>query len=525
MTRSTFGIQSLHRAIIRRVSAQPREEGMALMSALLFMILLSGLSLVLLSVILGQIGPAYFAQKGTKTVYAAQAGLQSALGTLRSAATVNGVGEVVGDISKLPCAIEGNVDGADTSVKYTVEVRYYLLDPTGRNETWLNAQKLSCAPGAGVSVQPNYSYVVSRGSATSDPGLDDGTGNRAVAAVYEFKVTNENIPGGHIYDFNRSNCIEAIPSGAGGVVQVGDRVRFVAASSCNDTKDMQKWIYDVDYQIKLAITTADDAAGLCITGPTSGTATQDVRLQVCRTDATRFNQLWSWEGSHTWWGQNNPISSGRSNWCMTKGTDLTNGAYRLQVKSGGCTTFAPNPAAGAGAASYGTKQVVNYTEFGRCLDVTGGVINSTYMINYPCKQDPTGTGSQLNWNHKWFYLEPADGQTSRMNQEIYVYVENQTNQKRCLQTPTGTSKYPVFRVCNNSNVQKWDRIENTGEYAGSYLFLDDQNRCLTADQNDRHDNVWSKITVATCNGSELQKWNAPASYNSATFGGFKELGE
>ncbi|WP_185740573.1 ricin-type beta-trefoil lectin domain protein [Homoserinimonas aerilata] len=526
MNRRFRGFIAIHRMIDARLSARPREQGMALMSTILFMIMLSGLSLVLLSVILGQIGPAYVAQKGTKTVYAAQAGLQSALGSLRSSSSVDALGDVYGDIGKLPCTIQGDVDGADDSVQYEVQIRYYLDDPTGKNDTWLETHKLNCVPGLGISQQPNFSYVVSRGSATSDPGLSDDAGNRAVAAVYQFKVTNENIPGGHIYDFNKTTCIEAVPSGAGGVVKVNDKVRFVSGSACTDDKDLQKWIYDTDWQIKLAITTADDQPGLCITGPTSGNSSQDVQLQTCRTDATRYNQLWSWEGSHTWVGQKNPISDGTSDWCMSRADSKAGSYYYLQVKRGGCTTFAPDPAAGAGAASYDTNQVVNYEQFGRCLDVTGGQINSTYMIAYPCKQDPRGGTAGINWNHKWSYQEPDEGQTSRLDQQIFVKVNNDNNQKRCLETPSGAGKYPVFKTCNsNSAAQKWDRVYDTGEYSGSYLFIDRDGRCLSADPSDRHDNVWAKITVATCNASELQKWNAPASYNSATFGGFKELGE
>jgi Tfp pilus assembly protein PilX len=92
------------------------EGGIALMSVMLFMILLTGMSLVLLSVILGQIGPAYVAQKSTNTVYAAQAGLQSALGVMRSATGPLVAGEAFGDPHQLPCAFSGELDGSSNDV-------------------------------------------------------------------------------------------------------------------------------------------------------------------------------------------------------------------------------------------------------------------------------------------------------------------------------------------------------------------------------------------------------------------------
>lgn len=508
----TASLQGLRRALERRMSTSDSEQGVALLSVILFMIMLSGMSLVLLGIILGQIGPGYVAQKGTQTVYAAQGGLQSGLAAMRAATKVVTGGEVVGDISKLPCEVKAQLDGTADSPTYRVEINYYLDDPTGRSESWLDSlsNKLSCTTGSGVSTQPNFAYLVSSGSDASAAGRDPDEGNRSVAAIYKFKVTNVNIAGGRIFDFDMNRCFQAQNTTA------GSEIRFVTNCSSND--DRQLWVYDTDWHIKLAssIVNAGDV-GLCISSEGSG---DDAELREC--DSGDYRQLWNWMGDSSWHGRNS-ANNGNSKCLHRDGNDLE--------VSNSCTTLSPEPAAGAGAASYATHQVVNYQEFGRCLDVTDTDINKNFMISYPCKQDPSGANSFL-WNHKWFYSEPDvdGGQTTLHDQQIRVYHNNQTNAANtyCLRTPneSGSSKYPVFTRCTNGgdNIE-WTRVYNTGTYANSYLFIDTYGRCLAADENDKYNSNWSRITVESCNGSELQKWNAPASYNAAEFGGFKEMAE
>ena len=277
-----------------------------------------------------------------------------------------------------------------------------------------------------MSSQPKYALITSKGTAAAGAGSGIAvTGDRTISAVYAFKVSNINIPGGRIFDETNAFCLEAVPR-ASGSIGPGSFIKFVSASSCtpsttNDAK--QLWIYDTDYEIKLASTTVVGGTPLCITGPVNdGDSTQDATLQVCQTDATRWNQLWSWTGDYTWQGQKKNISGGYSNYYIAGPIAAGN---RLQVQNGGRTgKFNPASAVGAGAASVKTIQIVNYLEFGRCLDVTSENIKSTYMISYPCKQDPSGTGNPpgtglLAWNHKWYYSEPTAPDTS-LTQTIYV---------------------------------------------------------------------------------------------------------
>jgi len=547
-TRTMPTIQS----IATRLRSLREERGVALMSVMLFMILLTGMSLVLLSVILGQIGPSYLAQKSTKTVYAAQAGLQSALGVVRSAAAApDSAGNIFGDPAKLPCTFTGNLDPLSADVGYTVTIQYFVEDPTTKVEPWLSANDLNCTtlpsgePGgvrntANVLTSPEYAYIVSRGSAVSAAGRAATEGNRAVAAVYKFKVRNINVPGGRIFAPSTGECMEAQPLPSSSVIGVGSAIKFVSASQCtadrgvHDTR--QLWSYAATYQIKLASSTDGVTPGLCITG----VPTANASLQTCLSGVDRYSQLWSWTGDKTWKGQQSTISAGNANSFLSQSGAGSN----LQVTTGFVNTFAPAPAVGAGNAGKDTKQIVNYKEFGRCLDVTGARIGDPFMIAYPCKQDPSGTGNppgtgKLDWNHKWWYTETA---STLAAQQIYVYTSYDgagngvAADRRCLETPVspGSGKYPVFRACTRTisqtglAEQSWTRVYESADYGSSYLIKDNYGRCLTADATDQYadgsGNRWSKITVATCTVNENQKWNAPPNDALATFSGFRELG-
>ncbi len=498
------------------------EDGVALLTAIMFMIIMAGITTVLLSVVMNQIVPSYLSQKSTKTINAAQAGMQTALGTLRSIGEADFTGAIYGDPGQLPCSLKGQVNAqAADGITYTVAFTYYSADPTGQTASYVTSHTLACS-ASGVATQPKWVLIVANGLSPAVPGVSSATtGNRSLAALYKFRVTNVNNPGGRIYDANSSYCVQAVTATAGA------QVKFQALAQCTDD-DRELWIYDTDYEIKLASTTVGGLPGLCITGPAvDGQATQNALLQACKpkTDSARWNQLWSWTGENSWHGQKKVIANGPSDYCLSTGYD--NGTVisgkNLLVASSCKGGFAPATDVGAGAAGYSTHQIVNYLEFGRCADVTGENINTTYLISYPCKQDPTGTGNNLLWNHKWYYTEPPLGTPTQANQQIYIYYQNNVAQKYCMVTPaTGGSVYPVFATCDTSARQKWNRVYDTGTYLTSYLFTDTYGRCLTANSADR-DGSWSKVTVATCNGSDAQKWNAPPSYSDSTVGGYREV--
>jgi len=499
-------------------SDQRSDRGAAMITAMLFMVLLSGLSLLLLGVMLGQATTAQQAQKHGHTGYAAQAGLQAALNTIRSIDKTSAKG-VYGDRTKLPCALTGRVDGATSDLTYDVKVEYFSTDPTYQSASWRAANRYTCASGVGVNPQPAFAVVQSRGIGPDITGQPAGTGNRGVAAVYSFKLTNVNIPGGLLRTSTSGFCVRA--SGA----VVGATLSFVPVANCTKP-ELDNWVYNTDIEFELASSESITyPGGLCITMGALAGASYPTSLQPClpNTDPARWVQLYSAFGGTTLWGQKQVISAGRSNVCLSHSNLYSGGA--LVVSSSNCNGWSPEFKVGAGAAGKPTSQVVNFGEFGRCMDVTDENPNRAFMIVYPCKQDPTGTGSGLNWNHQFFYNEPSTLEGS-INTTIEVVPYKVEANRRCLETPlsTSSSNYPIIVTCTGSARQSWVRTAaSPAGYAQSWVFIDTYGRCITALQTDLYGGWISKMGVVNCDSSSIQKWNAPPFQSESTLGGFKEI--
>jgi Tfp pilus assembly protein PilX len=504
------------------------DEGVAMMSALMMILIMTGLSVLVLALVVSQVVPTQFARKNTRTIYAAEAGIETALGQLRTAVgTPDVTGAVYGSTAKLPCSLAGTVSDADGQLTYQVTVRYYTEDPAGRDETWLEGHKMVCAEGLGTSgLQPQYAYITSAGAAETGGGLAAGQADRTMSSIYRFNVTATNVSGGRIYTFATKYCLQADN------VAVGSNVTYKAYDDCGNDDDRELWLWGTDYEIKLAVTTLPGAGTpLCITGPGTAYNTEKVTLQPCKasTDAARWNQLWSWQGGSHWEGEKTDIN-GYSGVCLFQNSkDSSDAKMKNQPLYAGqsCASdqewgsFNPDPAVGAGAASYATHQVINFLEFGRCFDVTDTDVGKSFMIIYPCKQDPATT-TGFDWNHKWFYTEPATGQASSPAQNIYVYQNNDLAKKYCLISPTveSGSQYPTLSTnCTDPRTQ-WTRFGDTGNYGTSYRFLDYKGRCISI--GDKYNGAWSKMIVTTCTTGLDQKWNAPPENVSASVGHYLE---
>ncbi len=384
--------------IQQRRAESAGERGVAMLTAILFMIIMAGLSTVILGVVVAQNVPTGVSQKSTATIDSAEGGLQSALAIMRSATTVtnvNGVPLPVGDPTKLPCSIPTtSVNGSTTDpTTYAVTIAYYNADPTGQNLVTFNPGHLITCAQVQSGTVPLFALLTASGQTTTVPGSTSTTGARALAAIYSFDISNINIPGGIVYNDDSTSCLQAANA------QPGSVINFVAASTCGIAANapLQKWSYTTNWQIALSSTTANGAPGLCITGPVAaGGATQNALLQTCAlpTDPARWNQLWSWTGSYTWEGEPPTITGPNgSSWLAPDVPDGTSaiGKYLGSSTSVPSARWRRRSQVGAGAANYTTHELVNYQEFGRCADVTNEVQpNNTYHDLYPCKQDPTG---------------------------------------------------------------------------------------------------------------------------------------
>jgi len=520
---------TLHASTMRHSVRFQDDAGAALISVMLFVILLGGLSLVLLATLLGQIAPSFSAQQNTQTGYAAQAGLQAGVAALRSAgAAPDAQGIIYGDPDRLPCGFTGNVDNTAQTIWYDVSIQYYNADPTNESDIWRDANDMTCLTPGGVTQVPRFALLISEAISPAAANAVTGQSERVISAVYAFKVTNINIPGGRIWDFNGEFCMRAVSATA------GSQITFNSAANCPEDNQLALWIYDTDYRIKLASTTVAGQTPLCMTGPIAAAGNNRMQLQPCIAagDAARWNQLWNLFAGPVWYGQHQAIATGRSNVCISSGfNNGTNLVNQFVLARNGCVgSQRPEAKVGAGAASKSTNQIVSYSEFGRCADVTDENINRTFMIVYPCKQDARGSGVGILWNHKWFYEEPAAGESEALDQDVFIRLHDSmaATSKYCMQTPldTSTSVYVTFSVCNNTVRQDWDRVQDSGNYDTSYLFIDKYGRCLTANPNpaDLYANAYSKMTVASCNGTLAQKWNAPPGQTDSSFGGFREYG-
>lgn len=510
------------------------DAGMAMTSVLIAILLTAGLSILVLGMVLSQLLPTQFLRASSQTVFAAEAGTQAVIAQIRTAdGAPDATGAVYGDRTKLPCSAQGPVDGATAGLSYQATVAYFTQDPKGRPESWLLANAIPCTPGSGPQGDPNYAVITAEGIGAPVAGMPAGAGDRTVSVVYEFTVTNVNIPGGLIYSYDASispdrYCLQADSATAGSLIS------YVLAAQCGTDDVLQLWTYDTDYTLKLASTTTPGSGTppLCITGPVTSGQREQARLAECvaAPSAGRWNQLWSWEGGANFRGQN-PENSNYSTITLYSGEQSGTPAGRklwvgpVDANNREWGSFNPDPRVGAGAAGYATRQVVSYLEFGRCFDVTTQTVTYHYMIVFPCKQDPSPGGANVFWNHKWYYTEPATGTAASGPQNIWVYNGNGSTEDWCLVSPNTEGGFVTLTSeCNPSALnQQWIRYGDTGSYENSYTFVDAWGRCITVDSTTRYLNAFSTMITKTCDFSLAQKWNAPPGVIAASLEGYREL--
>ncbi|MEW1957551.1 RICIN domain-containing protein [Kineococcus sp. NPDC059986] len=498
------------------------DEGIAMLLVIMTILVTGALGLLLLGVVVSQVAPTQQLQKRTTTLAAAQAGMDSALSQLRSARYTAATGLVWGDKSKLPCTLTGSVDaggGLSRGVRYEVTVTYYNTDPTGMSAAERRTREVPCPSTVplATAVVPSNAIITSQGIAASAPGRSATSGNRTLQSIYTFQLNNGNIPGGLMSSYSGAYCLQAASATAGA------GVRYVANANCptSNRNPLQMWIYDKDYAIKLSTSiTTDPTTSLCLTGNQASKGTP-ITLQQCVGSNT--NQKWSYEGGAQFRGQNS-ANTNYGSYCFGSGLGSTSSLPNAPLKTWDCQGnsdlggFNPEPAVGAGAARYETNQIVNYLQFGRCMDVTHGNVNEPQMITYTCKQDPSG-GSLLNWNHKWYYTEEMSTPQTITVRPGATY---------CLQAPAATASpaFVTFASCTGAANQKFVRTYDDPDYAKSYTFKDTYGRCIGIGPNymagQGNEEPFTTIVMQTCNGGSSQKWNAPPEKRVAAVTGIRE---
>ncbi|MHB8340288.1 MAG: RICIN domain-containing protein [Mycobacteriales bacterium] len=468
----------------------------------LVMLIASAMSLLVLGTMLSQAHSTQFATRRVDTLHVAQAGLDVALGQIRAAND----GQGNGVLAQLPCGpLTGTLDPGGTST-YQVSIAYYPSDPTGQTASWLAANAISCTRGSGPPVVPGYALLTSAG-ADMTPGYGQSLGNRTLQTTYVFQTTNANIADGliHIYNDGAAGHVDLCMDAGSAQPPAGTPLEL---QPCQHGSPRQAFAYQPDLTLVLLATQTPTSPGMCLDAPASSDTL--VEFQPC-TDGSgqtvtpeqqwSFNDVASFEGANTNGSLNglcfrvvNPNTPGTD---VNLSSNTCGGSYNIGQ------TWDPEPSVGAGAAGPSTSQLVNYQEFGRCLDVTNQNVNWPFLIDFPCKQAPNP--SYIAWNQKFAY----DAATKE-------FVTNPSAGPYCLQSPLGTASpaYVLVEACPatpSSNVQ-WTVPGSTGVYATSYTILDGAGNCLSLGPPGSSSaplNQWSTITVAKCDGSLAQKWNAP----------------
>ena len=487
-----------------RDDAWTGQGGAALVLALLFILIVTVTSLAVAAVTLSQVIPSQAEQKTGRTVHAAEAGFDAALNQIRAAND----GNENGLPSQLPCGpIAGSVSPNAGSLTYNVTVKYYATDPTGQSDAWLNNSSMPCTAGTGTASAPGFALLVARGAGTDIPGSSAGAGNRSLQTVYRFKVTNKNVSGGliHVHDQQTALCLDV--SDRQGV----GRGNQLTIRSCDRTNPGQIWSYTKELWLQV---TATDGTLLCLQSEPDNTNNGKPPIKLARCDSTNAKQIWSFNDVGRFEGTDDlRDTNGR---CFTALSDPSPASEDTQVVlRSACSgpydyihTFSPEPQVGAGAAGESIGNLVNYRYFGRCLDVTNQSVNWTWLIGYPCKQQPDP--NRLTWNQVFSY----NGATQQ-------YHTNSPSGQYCLQ-PGDSSNPPVVgtrvltKPCTTGErYQKWTSTGDTGVYASSYNVVNDGGLCLSLTVPgppgaDPYYSQWGFIVVEKCDGTTKQKWNAPA---------------
>lgn len=497
------------------------DEGLAIMFVLLSVLISMGLAIGLMGVLLSELTPTVYQRKSARTIAASQAGLQAALGAIRAATTTTaGVG-TVGDRTKLPCLdatpLSGTLAGTSGSLGYSVRVRYYTVDPTDQPASWRNtaANQVPCVVGSGTASTPLYALVQSRATGDSAGAMLGATwGDRSSELVYALNRTDQAFIGGLIRTGLASTSADLCWQSTTSPPTAGDSLEL---APCVPGKDAQTFSYRTDYSIVLSSTqapTSPPTGGICVDGDraTSNkkkrrtTTTWVLTFQPC--DGS-WQQKWSYNDSGQLESVRSDLTS-LSGLCVGSGGVYTAGTD-LYVET--CSTeWAPERTLGAGAAGATTSQLINYAEYGRCLDVTNQSVSHPWLIAYPCKQDPTRA---VTWNQRFVWDSAASRQ-----------IQTNPGSPYCLTSPAAGSDRVLTTACvAGRSDQQWTMLGATGNRTTAYTVVDAVGRCLSLGPSPQVGGTlsqWSMITVETCDGSFKQKWNAPPLPTGGSLSGERE---
>jgi hypothetical protein len=479
-----------------------------------------GLSVFMSMLVLSQLHTTAYEARRLQALNAAQAGLDVGVAQIRSATRINASGETVGDAAKLPCtALTGTVGKA----AYSVTESYYDADPQVHlpDAAWITAHTVACVAGDGTRAVPRFVVFTSTGTAS-----DAGSSSRTLSGTYVVHTDNANISGGLVHVYRGSTTLNDLCIDAGSGTPASGAA--VTMQLCNAGAVSQTWSYDANLRIVLVSSQSANSPGLCLQAGTTHAANNPVTLQACVTaKPALYAQQWSINDSSNLVGSNS-TGTNTDSYCFNVAQANKPGSALIITTScsgtyNNVSTFSFDADAGAGQASspvgQAIGQLVNYSQFGRCLDDTNQNPDSTFMIAWPCKQNPDPT--KVAWNQR-YTLPVLDGGANvgkSLNFKTGTISTVLNGKNYCLQSPqlSDLYQYVTTKICVPHAInQQWTVYGLTDAYATSYQIVDGSGRlCLQPrDQNASPPDLFqdvnkvAKIYVEPCDGSTLQKWNA-----------------
>jgi hypothetical protein len=552
--RGTFATPSWWRAS-RRLR---RDDTGSMPIAMLITLVGVTLSATLTTMVTGQLRDSRRQADRTASVAAAQAGLDAGLAKIRAAVT-----SLAGDITKLPCTdVNGTlsaITGASTSASptYTTSIGYFLVDPSGLIGALGPIGDLTNINGLLAGAQTVTGLLTSLGQpVTGSSGVTTAL-NNAIGCVsgvlkqvplYGLLRSTGTVGGVSrtvyaTYTFHGNNGQYCIGSQDTTGPTVTEKVEAVL---CSGPDTQVSFIYPTNLSLALTTTVKTSVKnplypyGLCITAATQAVGVV-TKFQPCSATVSTTQQWQREVNAQTFYGTADGINS--SNLCLSVSTPNAplNSPIVLAAKSAGdCgianvtgKAFVPDATAGAGAAGVGTGQFVNYSEVGRCLDLTNEDVSGAWftsrslaraLIVYPCKQAFSGG---VFWNHKWTAPAIPAGQYEATGQ-VYTVPASGTyaGKPYCLNSPGSAGGYVWVADCSvGGSALQWTIYDAAPLASQAYQVTDFYGNCLEAAGTlgtSYQYSTWSEVITAPCNGSDIQKWNRPASAKLGPLTGMQE---
>lgn len=480
------------------------DSGSLLMAMLVSMIGLS-MAALLAPIVITQIGTTRVDLRRVHTAHAAQAGLDATMAQIRAA--VDGKGN--GVRASLPCGpLSGDVGGGTTE-HYQVSIYYVGFDPQRQmsdDQTWFAANDLACTPGSGPSALPRFAVAFSTGT--------DAGASRMLRGAYRLRTSNQNIAGGRIHIFRTAASTVDL------CMDTGTTVNPTAGTTlkmriCDTGRPEQIFAYTPDLTLLLVNSvTAAQPDGMCLDAGKPQKEGALVTFQPCEPAVAayqqwRYNSNAMFEGASSGWVFEMLTADSPGSLVKITKSAVWDGNYNNH------NSFSPEAAVGPGDAGPANNQIVNFDQFGRCLDLDGGNYAIGHLIAWPCKP---------SWNQTYGFPPLNTSLAAATAGKITMDVPAGKATPKglyCLKSPRSTAlkTYPSMTACKANSTApelQWTMFGYTGNYATSYRIFDVDGNCLQPndpnaippDTEDNGAEKISKIVMRPCDESTTQKWNA-----------------